>query len=228
MQKTLCFSSFAIFLTALSIIAGPKIEFDTKTFNAGDIIEGTTNKVPATFIVKNTGDAPLKLLTVKPSCGCTVVKFDSTIQPGQSTKIESAVNIPGYRKSQYTKSITVRSNAPNDSVVRLAIEFSIISAIEVSANAVDFDTTALKTPQSVTLTSKMKDLKVTEVKLQNDAQTVPLKYTWSKTDSTTQNGMYVFKLDLFRPANVKTGNGTINIATNHKDMKSVSLTGHFH
>ena len=92
----------------------PQIEFDSKTYNCGTVIEGKIEKITAVFVVKNTGDAVLKLESVRPSCGCTVVKFDSLIQPGKSTKIESVVNIQGQRSGQLSKSITVTSNAENE------------------------------------------------------------------------------------------------------------------
>lgn len=227
MLKFIQISSVSLLLATFCISAGPKAEFDSTIINKGDIIEGTTTKIPAVFTIKNTGDAPLKLLTVKPSCGCTVVKFDSTIQPGQATKIESAVNIPGYRNGHYTKHISVKTNV-NDSLTRLSIEFTIIPAIDVSTHALDFDSASTNKPQSVTLSSKMGDLKVTAVKYQNDSESVPVKYTWTKTDSVSNNGMHIFKLDLYRPAKVKKGNGNVIIATNHQNKQELTITGNIH
>jgi hypothetical protein len=151
------------------------MEIEPQTFNSPDIIAGTTTKVPATFTVKNTGDAPLKLTSVKPSCGCTVVKFDSTIQPGGSTIIESSVNIPGYRNGNYTKSISVKSNA-DDSTTRLLIKFSIIPAVDTSSGQVDSDSSSDTKPKSFRL-SKKEDLKVNST--QNISDTLPAP----KTDS---------------------------------------------
>lgn len=227
MVKFIQLCSVAIICSAYSLIAGPQMEFESKTINGGDIIEGTTTKVPATFTVKNTGDAPLKLTTVKPSCGCTVVKFDSTIQPGKSTKIESAVNIPGYRNGHYTKQITVKSNA-NDSTTRLVIEFTIISAVDISDRAVDFDSSSAGKPKLITLSSKKEDLKVTSVQYNTDKQSIPMKFNWTKTDSVNSNGMRVYKLDLFKPSGTNKGTGRITIALNHENKKEISITGNIH
>ncbi len=227
MVKFIQLCSATIIFSAQFIFAGPQIEFESKTVNSGDIIEGTTTKVPASFIVKNTGDAPLKLTTVKPSCGCTVVKFDSTIQPGKSTKIESVVNIPGYRNGHYSKSITVKTNA-NDSTTRLAIEFTIISAVDISDRAIDFDSSSAGKPKLVTLSSKKEDLKVTSVKYNIDNQSIPMKFNWTKTDSVNSNGMRIYKLNLFQPSGTNKGTGNITIELNHENKKEISITANIH
>ena len=159
MLKFIQFCSTALILSSYAVFAGPKMEIENTTFNSPDIIIGTTTKVTATFTVKNVGDAPLKLTTVKPSCGCTVVKFDSTIQPGKSTNIESVVNIPGYRVGNYSKNITVKSNV-DDSTTRLFIKFSIISAVGISDHAVDFNSSSVSKPLSITLSSKKRTLRL--------------------------------------------------------------------
>ncbi len=227
MLKFIQFSSAVFILSAFTVFAGPKMEIDPQTVNSPDIIAGTTTKVTAIFTVKNTGDAPLKLTSVKPSCGCTVVKFDSTIQPGKSTKIESAVNIPGYRNGNYTKQIMVKSNA-DDSTTRLFIKFSIVSAVDISVHAVDFDSSSVSKPQSLTLCSKKEDLKVNSVQYVTDSANIPVKFNWSKTDSVNAEGMRVFKLDLFHPSKAKKGTGKITIALNHENQKEISITGNIH
>lgn len=227
MLKFIQFSSIVLILSAYSVFAGPKMEIEPQTFNSPDIIAGTTTKVPAVFTVKNTGDAPLRLTSVKPSCGCTVVKFDSTIQPGKSTKIESAVNIPGYRNGNYTKQISVQSNA-NDSTTRLLIKFSIVSAVDISDKAVDFDSSSVSKPQSITLSSKKEDLSVNSVQYIADNESMPMKFNWIKTDSVNDQGMRIFRLDLFQPSKAKKGTGKITISLNHENQKELSITSNIH
>ena len=227
MLKFIQFCSTALILSYYAVFAGPKMEIENTTFNSPDIIIGTTTKVTATFTVKNVGDAPLKLTTVKPSCGCTVVKFDSTIQPGKSTNIESVVNIPGYRVGNYSKNITVKSNV-DDSTTRLFIKFSIISAVGISDHAVDFNSSSVSKPLSITLSSKKEDLKVNSVQYIADSLTIPMKFNWAKTDSVNDQGMRIFKLDLFQPPNAKKGTGKITIALNHENQKEITITGNIH
>jgi hypothetical protein len=147
MYHRLCTGFFIFPLLVTSVFAGPKIEFDTKTFDCGSVTEGKTDKLDATFIVKNTGDTVLKLESVKPGCGCTVVKYDSLIEPGTSAKIEAQVRIKGYSSGPLSKGITVTSNAQNEQTVRLTIKASIKALVGISESFIDLatpDTSALK------------------------------------------------------------------------------------
>lgn len=216
-------------LLVSSLFAGPEIEFDSKTFNCGTAIEGKTEKINATFRVKNTGDAVLKLESVRPGCGCTVVKYDTLIQPGKTSKIESEVNIKGNHRGPLSKSITVTSNAIKNPVVRLTIEATIKAVIDISDDYI-----ALDTAKSVYLTSNKKDLKVTDVifKMNGNSGTpewqanVPfsLKYSWKPLDSVVGGGR-VFKLDIIATKIGKTVYGEFVIKTNHPDNPELSITG---
>src|SRR5512133_3288126 len=161
------------FISVVAAFAGPKIEFDTKTFNCGVAIEGVTEKIQAAFVIKNTGDSALRLVTVKPGCGCTVVKFDSIIEPGKSTKIEAEVNIKGYHSGPLSKGITVVSNA-DKAPVRLNIEATIQAAIDLSENYLRFDSAGVKS-KVLTLTSLKKDLKISSIVFNVDNVTADAK-----------------------------------------------------
>ncbi len=65
----------------------PKIELNTKSFDLGDIDPSEGNRVE-TFFVRNTGEAPLSILSVSTSCGCTEADVESDkILPGEQTKL---------------------------------------------------------------------------------------------------------------------------------------------
>lgn len=148
-------ASLILSLLASSVFSGPKIEFDTKSFDCGKVIEGKTDKLDAAFIVKNTGDAVLKLESVRPGCGCTVVNYDSLLQPGKTAKIESQVRINEYRAGPLFKSITVTSNAENEQTIHLTIKATIQAIIGISEDYIDLlasDTTPKK--QSFSLQRK--------------------------------------------------------------------------
>lgn len=89
----------------------PKFEVQTKELDFGEVIHGqkTRLKVP----VKNTGQEPLELKEVKPSCGCTVATFTRTIAPGASGEIElefdSSERPAGYQSFR----VLVYSNDPS-------------------------------------------------------------------------------------------------------------------
>jgi hypothetical protein len=223
----------AVSLVVSSVLAGPKIEFDTKAFKCGDVVEGKTQKLNATFNVKNTGDALLKLTSVRPGCGCTVVKFDSLIEPGKTAKIEAVVNIANYHSGQISKAITVTSNAENEANTRLTIEATVMAVIEVSESTINLDCSDTAKAKTVTLSSKKADLKVSEVMLKMpDGSNTPewrreipmaVRYSWSATDSTRADGYHLYTLTLYPPKADKGGSGDITVKTNHPDKQELTI-----
>lgn len=233
LEKTV--KKMILFFSLSSIVfGGPKIEFDTKTYDCGTVWEGKTDKINAVFIVKNTGDSILKLESVRPGCGCTVVKFDSTIQPGSSSKIESEVNIKGYRAGPVSKGITVTSNATNDKTARLTIKVNIKAIIGTSEGYIELenDTTKLK---KITLTSLKKDLRISSVKFVSDEKEgataweqnlqFPIKYNFTPTDSIDTDSNYVFFVQLSPVKIDKSKIGEFVFKTNHKDMPELKIRG---
>ena len=90
-------------------ISAQTISFEKTTIEYGSI-EANSNRY-RTFTFKNTGDKPLILSNVKPSCGCTVPKWDKTpIQPGKTGTIE--VGYDTSIKGTFHKGIEVYSNDP--------------------------------------------------------------------------------------------------------------------
>lgn len=227
--------SFILPVITSVLFAGPKIEFDIKSFNCGTVFEGRTEKINAIFVVKNTGNAVLKLENVRPGCGCTVVKYDTLIEPGKSATIESQVNIKGSRSGKISKNITVISNAENEPTVRLAIEATIKALIEISDSYLNLGASNAKSPHSIYLTSKKSDLNVSEVLFKFDSNSgisewqsgIPLaiKFKWNPTDSIQSDSSRVFKLDIFSPGIEKTVSGEFTIKTNHPDKSEITLHG---
>jgi hypothetical protein len=225
-----------VLILASALFAGPKIEFDTKVFKCGEVSEGKADKLNAVFNVKNIGDSDLKLTSVRPGCGCTVVKFDSLIKPGKSAKIEAAVNIANYRPGPITKSITVNSNAANEGTAHLTIEAKVIAEIEVvSGGSLTLGGDDTSTSKTIRLASKMKDLKASEVffmayENQNQAAPewkkqlpLPFKYTWTPSDSTRPDGYYLFTLKISLPKFGGGENGNLIVKTNHPGKPEVSI-----
>jgi hypothetical protein len=210
------------------------IAFDTLTYNCGTIVEGKTDKLYANFTVKNTGDEVLRLITVRPGCGCTVVKFDSLIKPGSTVKIESQVNIKNAHSGPLSKSISVVSNAENLPNVQLTIQATIQSIIDVSVNFLSFDGNKTDVPQTLFLSSKKSDLKVSEITFRSTENASPAwssnrpietKYNWAPTDSTRSDGYKVFKLEMSPPAVDSTRSGEFVIKTNHPQKQELLLRG---
>ena len=88
-----------------------KVELAESAFDFGQIKEGA--QVKHSFVLKNTGDAPVILSKVTASCGCTQPEFSkSPILPGGTSDIQVTFNSEGQVGKQQ-KIITIQSNASN-------------------------------------------------------------------------------------------------------------------
>jgi uncharacterized protein (DUF58 family) len=120
MIRFLSLLSFLLAGLTASAQTGPQAEFDTKLHNFGKVVEG--EKPKHTFMVKNTGDKPLLIKRVRPSCGCTTPGWTrEPIAPGEEGKITAQYNSSG-RPGNFHKSITVYTNVGEGKSFRLSIK----------------------------------------------------------------------------------------------------------
>lgn len=100
------FAAFAILGTAV-FASAQTINFDNTTLDYGTIKPNADgNRI---FTVKNTGDKPLIISSVKPSCGCTASEWTKEpILPGKTGTIKVHYNTAN--QGNFLKSIEVFSN----------------------------------------------------------------------------------------------------------------------
>lgn len=121
MKKVLLLFAFVAVNVVSFAQSGAKIEFlnNDNTIDYGTVTKDTDSGI-RTFEFKNTGDAPLIIMNVQSTCGCTVpTKPTEPILPGKMGKIEVKYNMnPGPIR----KTITVESNAVNVESGRIALK----------------------------------------------------------------------------------------------------------
>lgn len=89
---------------AVTEISAAETEYDFGS------IKEVNGPVTHTFVVKNSGKAPLVITRVAASCGCTKPEFETEpIAPGKESKIKVTYN-PAGRPGQFVKTISVYSN----------------------------------------------------------------------------------------------------------------------
>ena len=115
MKKVLFLSVFAMFFS-FAYAQEAVIEFKEKEFDFGTIKE-EDGKATTTFEFTNTGDAPLVINGVSASCGCTTPDWSrEPIAPGATGFVKASYDTAG-RPGPFRKSITVKSNASEQSVL---------------------------------------------------------------------------------------------------------------
>lgn len=100
------------------------ITFDKEVIDYGKIQQGANGD--CVFKFTNKGKEPLVLKEARASCGCTVpVPPKEPIAPGKSNEIKVTYNT--QRVGPFNKTITVTSNAKNETVV-LTIKGEVLAA----------------------------------------------------------------------------------------------------
>lgn len=102
----------------------PHIVFEVTNVDGAKVIEG--EKYVYDFKFKNTGPAPLKILSAKPGCGCTVISpvADETPSGGEGA-ITATFDSRG-RTGMQSKTITVTTNDIENPVIGLRFTVEVI------------------------------------------------------------------------------------------------------
>lgn len=108
--------------------AAPKLIVVKDNFVLGTVAKG--DKIEQDFILKNGGTADLHIADVKPSCGCTVPKFDKVIKPGAEGRVHLSVDTKAFQ-GQQSKSATILSDDPSMPQAVVFLQFNVKPFVEV-------------------------------------------------------------------------------------------------
>ncbi|MCI0414665.1 DUF1573 domain-containing protein [bacterium] len=106
----------------------PNMVIDSEVYDAGQVIR-TGAPIEHAFLIKNTGTSQLKILDVRPACGCTVTRYDKVIAPGSEGKIYATVDISHFN-GPIQKGVDIRTNDPKRPDTKLTIKATVKSLIE--------------------------------------------------------------------------------------------------
>jgi hypothetical protein len=98
--------------------AAPHAVVRETSFDFGKIYEDRA--LTHTFVIQNTGTAPLNIEDVDPDCACTVPSFDKTIPPGGQGNITLTLK-PFSVIHQFKKDTKVRLNDPDQPMLHLVL-----------------------------------------------------------------------------------------------------------
>jgi hypothetical protein len=87
--------------------AAPRLTIVEPIKDYGTISKG--EKLDWAFLVKNTGNADLQIISAKPGCGCTVADFDKVIKPGETGKVTAHVGTSAF-VGPIAKTVTLETN----------------------------------------------------------------------------------------------------------------------
>lgn len=142
-----------------------KIFFPETTYDFGTVSQNSS--ISHTFVVKNTGEAPLKLIKVKASCGCTAAVLTKADIPSGG---EGEINVTfktGEKRGQHKQTITVTSNDPDNSTTKLYVTANVKVLFGFETSMIDFGKLQKdkKVKKSVNFVTRgLKGIEVTELK----------------------------------------------------------------
>jgi hypothetical protein len=128
---------FAKFLSVFLILNGailhavnPAIAIEGKdTLDFGSFPANVRQS--GTFKILNKGDAPLKIISLRKTCGCSSVKVDKQeIKPGDSAILTAEV-VPDSISGLFSKNIYVESNDPKQRFLQLNFTGKAIALLTV-------------------------------------------------------------------------------------------------
>lgn len=105
-----------------AVAAAPRAVVEKPVVDVGKVKKGEL--IRHEFVIRNTGDAPLEISEVKPSCGCTVVEFDRKIAPGASGKVGVVIETAAFGGG-IAKSATVFTNDTENPKLSLVVKANV-------------------------------------------------------------------------------------------------------
>ncbi|MBI5766278.1 MAG: DUF1573 domain-containing protein [Verrucomicrobia bacterium] len=158
---------------------GPRLEIAAPVHDFGSVPQGEA--VRHDFKLRNTGDAPLEIVDVKPACGCTTAgEWTRTIPPGATGTIPIQLETAQFA-SGVTKTVTVSTNDPAHPQTVLEIKADVWTPVKISQPVVIFP--ALTEPaqiisRAVTIRNQVAgELKVSDVRCDKAVFAATLKET---------------------------------------------------
>jgi hypothetical protein len=112
MKKILFFFAFVMF--AATSYGQGKISFKAEAHDFGKVEEG--GAISHDYVFTNTGNVPVVISNVQPSCGCTTPNWTrEPVMPGKTGIVTASFGTQG-RVGQQNKTVTVVSNSETPSI----------------------------------------------------------------------------------------------------------------
>ena len=176
MMKSLLVLAVAVLL---AVPARAQLSFATSTHDFGAITEGAM--ATYTFSFTNEGAVPLKLRSVRPSCGCTAPTFTTdAVAPGESGEIVIAYNSQG-RPGAFRKSIQVTAEAGDTTVDETLYITGDVESVGISAVTGSTQGNVLFDTDAFDLGPVVADQQVTHVFKMQHVGTKPIRISEAKS-----------------------------------------------
>ena len=143
------FALLANLFAATFAYAAPELAVEQGTVNFGTIPQG--KKVQHSFIIRNSGDAPLQIKKLEADCGCTAVKpSTSVVQPGRRAEIDVIFDSATF-SGKVHKSIAMTTNAGKTPSYTFHMEGTIAEELQITPRQLSLGALATGVAKQVTI-----------------------------------------------------------------------------
>lgn len=137
--------------------AAPVIRVERPVHNFGTITQG--NKLDHTFVIRNSGDSPLKIANIRPACGCTAANATvPLVSPGKSSEVKVTFNSANFF-GNVSKTIAVETNDPKTPVFTLTLTGNVVEEVAVNPKQLNLGQIKTGNTKSVSLTMENRGTK---------------------------------------------------------------------
>lgn len=107
-----------------SALAGPRIAISSRSWNFGRVWLG--DRCETEVLIRNTGDAPLRILGVHTSCGCTVAHTTKDVlAPGENDTLKLSYDT-SRPKPNVEQKITIDTDDPTNLTILIDVKGSVL------------------------------------------------------------------------------------------------------
>lgn len=198
---------------------GPVAKVDSPIHDFGEV--WTDKTLEHSYTITNIGDEVLKIMQVKPSCGCTVAgPYPKEINPGESGQVPFKLNSAKLR-GKFSKTISVKTSDEKAGLMRWTLTGSVKHFIEVNPTMaqfgqVDSDTESTKTVKIINNTLKTMKLTLADTNAKSETFDAELV-------EVTPGKEYDLNIKAHPPFTPKLNRHLFKVDTNLDEQKSIDI-----
>ena len=203
----------------------PKLEIVGGDTHDWGLVSPKDNPLKAVVVIKNAGDATLKITKVKPACGCTTAPLNKmTLKPGDTTAMNITLRISN-RASHVHKTVRISSNDPKTPNKILHLKCKVFMPLELKPTPYfAFSTMKVGAEATSTLTltnNTKKKVTLTDIEFEPKDMVVNIK-----NGEVIKPGQTIDLTLKYRPKEKGYFNCWIKMKTTAKDMPNLYISGY--
>lgn len=222
MYKVIIISVFLFIFAQLNTYAAPAIEIECGGEYNWGTVKTPQKPLEAKIKIFNKGTDTLKIITIRPGCGCTVPNLDKkNIEPGGFGTLDVGLDVSNY-EGDVQKAMTLHTNVPGREQVSLGLRVNIYKPLSVFPRFLNYNQMFVGETSVSKLTIKNNSDKPIKF---SDIETTPFTIDHNLKDGTViaPKGEFVLEAK-YTPKVAESMNGKIRVNTSDPDQPIMDIS----